>query len=47
MRERLRPIGGRLPIHSSPLGGTRILVDVPLRAAASSPPPLLDVAAGR
>ena len=30
MRERLRPLGGRLVVESEPLRGTRIHVSVPL-----------------
>ena len=31
MRERLRPVGGNLQIHSVPGSGTQVRVDVPLR----------------
>jgi Histidine kinase-, DNA gyrase B-, and HSP90-like ATPase len=45
MRERLRPIGGRLSIESMPLAGTRISVDVPIGSEVA-PPTVLELGAG-
>jgi signal transduction histidine kinase len=45
MRERLRPIGGRLSIESMPLAGTRISVDVPIGSEVAQPP-VLEFGAG-